>query len=98
MTFNFIFRHKVKGHIYQDIPLTESIYAIKYRFARKSRKSGFLSSWVHLQACFYVICVFVDFLSNWVQQDNQEVRTGRCFVLTKYEPLGLHGGRICAGP
>ena len=44
-------KNKVKGHIYQDIPLTGSIYVIKYRFSRKSRKSGFLPSQTHAQAC-----------------------------------------------
>ena len=41
----------VKGHIYLDKLVTGSIYVIKYIFSRKSRKFGFLSSWVHLRAC-----------------------------------------------
>ena len=44
-------KSKVKGHIYLDKFVMGSIYVIKYRFSRKSRKSGFLSSWVHLRAC-----------------------------------------------
>ena len=44
-------KSKVKGHIYSDKFVTGSIYVIKYWFSRQSQKSGFPSSWVHLQAC-----------------------------------------------
>ena len=43
-------KNKVKGHIYLDKFVMGSIYVMKYRFPRKSRKSGFLSSWAHLKA------------------------------------------------
>ena len=38
--------------------VTGSIYVIKYRCSRKSRKSGFLSSWVHLQAGLYTYFLY----------------------------------------